>query len=77
MKALEEAGEMFSAYRVDRGQQDAAQAGLGLDEQLGEGQKLEDYELFLQTCSLGRCVRKPTLALRCPMDCSMVSWAPR
>jgi hypothetical protein len=53
MKALEEAGEMFSAYRVDRGQQDAAQAGLGLDEQLGESQKLEDYEVILGGMQFG------------------------
>ncbi len=34
-------------YRVDRGQPEVAQAGLGQDEQLGESQKLEDYEVIL------------------------------
>jgi len=32
MKALEEAGDMFSAYWVDRGQQETAQTGLGQEE---------------------------------------------
>lgn len=35
------------AYRVDHGQQETAQAGLGQDEQPGESQKLEDYEVIL------------------------------
>jgi hypothetical protein len=37
MKALEEAREMFSAYRVDRGQQETAQTGLGQEEQTRGG----------------------------------------
>jgi hypothetical protein len=32
MRALEEAREMFGAYRVDRGPQETAQTGLGLEE---------------------------------------------
>jgi hypothetical protein len=47
MKALEEAGDMFSAYQVDRGQEKTSQAGIGQEEQPGDGQKLEDYECIL------------------------------
>ncbi len=54
MKALEEAGEMFSAYRVDRGQPETAQAGLGQDEQPGESQSLEDYEVLLGDMQFGQ-----------------------
>jgi hypothetical protein len=46
MKALEEAGDMFSAYQVDHGQE-KTQAGIGQEEQLGDGQKFEDYERIL------------------------------
>jgi hypothetical protein len=46
MKVLEEAGDMFSAYQVDRGQEKTSQAGIG-EEQPGDNQKLEDYERIL------------------------------
>lgn len=47
MKALEEAGDMFSAYQVDRGQEKTSQVGNGQEEHPGDGQKLEDYECIL------------------------------
>src|SRR5258706_5824922 len=46
MKALEEAGDMFSAYQVDRGQE-KTQASIGQEEQPGDGQKFEDYGRIL------------------------------
>jgi hypothetical protein len=54
MKALEEAGEMFSTYRVDHGQQEAAQTGLVQEGQPRESQKLEDYEVILGDMQFGR-----------------------
>ncbi|PVH68576.1 hypothetical protein DL98DRAFT_212581 [Cadophora sp. DSE1049] len=47
MKALEEAGDMFSAYQVDRGQEKTSQDGIRQEERPGDGQKLEDYECIL------------------------------
>jgi hypothetical protein len=44
MKSLEEAGDMFSAYHVDRGQEQSSQASIGPEEQPRDNQKLEDYE---------------------------------
>jgi hypothetical protein len=54
MKALEEAGEMFSAYRVDDGQQETAQTGLGQEEQPVNSQNLEDYEVILGDMQFGQ-----------------------
>jgi hypothetical protein len=54
MKALEEAGEMFSAYRVDDGQQETAQTGLGQEEQPVDSQNLEDYEVILGDMQFGQ-----------------------
>jgi hypothetical protein len=53
MKELEEAGDMFSAYRVDRGNQGIAQTDLGRDEQPGNNQGLEDYEVILGDMQFG------------------------
>jgi hypothetical protein len=53
MKELEEAGDMFSAYRVDRGKQGTAQTDLGRDEQPGGNQGLEDYEVILGDMQFG------------------------
>ncbi len=47
MKELEEAGDMFRAYQVERGNQGTAQTDLGCDEQPGDNQALEDYEVIL------------------------------
>lgn len=38
---------MFGAYRVDHGQQETAHPGLGQEENIGGGQKLEDYKIIL------------------------------
>jgi hypothetical protein len=65
MKALEEAGEMFGAYRVDRGQKETAQAGLGQEEQTGGGQKLEDYEVILGDMEFGQMYEE--VNMRAPM----------
>lgn len=46
MKALEEAGGMFSAYQVDHVQEKTSPAGVGREKQ-SEGQKVEDYERIL------------------------------
>jgi hypothetical protein len=54
IKALEQAGEMFSAYRVDRVQQETAPTGLGQEEQTVGGQKLEDYEVILGDMQFGQ-----------------------
>jgi hypothetical protein len=48
MKALEEAGDMFGAYRVDQEQQEATQIGIGREGELIVGEKLEDYEIILR-----------------------------
>jgi hypothetical protein len=47
MKALEVAGDMFGAYRVDHGQQEAASTGPEQEDQPRESRKLEDYEVIL------------------------------
>lgn len=47
MKALEEAGDMFGAYRVDRGQEKTPQADIGQEGQPEDGQILEAYECIL------------------------------
>jgi len=47
MKALAEAGDMFSAYEVDHAQEKPPQVGIERHEQSGGGQKLEDYERIL------------------------------
>ncbi|KAH7308926.1 hypothetical protein B0I35DRAFT_482679 [Stachybotrys elegans] len=47
MKALEEDGDMFGAYRVGRGQEKIAQADTEPEEQPGDGQILEAYERIL------------------------------
>jgi hypothetical protein len=54
MKALEEAGEMFSAYQFDRVQEKSSQADTGLEEQPGDAQKLEDYERVLGGMQFGQ-----------------------
>ena len=45
MKALEEAGDMFSAYQVDRGEEKTSR-------------NLRSMRLYLATCGSGRCLRK-------------------
>ena len=54
MKALEEAGDMFSAYQVDRGQERTSQVGNVQEEQPGDGQKLEEYEVVLGDMPFGQ-----------------------
>jgi hypothetical protein len=71
MKALEEAGEMFSAYRVDRGQQEAARAGLSQGERPGESQKLEDYEVILGDMQFGQMCEE--VNTRAPMLYGLLS----
>jgi hypothetical protein len=48
MKALEEAGEMFSAYRINQDQEVARDTIVTQDRPLGVGNKLEDYEILLK-----------------------------
>jgi hypothetical protein len=55
MRALEEAGDMFSAYQVNNGQEKTSQVRAEQEEQVrteqeeqpGDGEKLEDYERIL------------------------------
>ena len=58
IKVLEEAGEMFSTYQVDCRQPETAQAGLGQDEQPGESQSLEDYEVLLRDIQFGQIYKE-------------------
>ncbi|KAF1808324.1 hypothetical protein P152DRAFT_498082, partial [Eremomyces bilateralis CBS 781.70] len=53
MKELEEAGDMFSAYQVDRVQEKTSPAGVGREKQ-SEGQKVEDYERILGNMQFGQ-----------------------
>ncbi|KAH7119247.1 hypothetical protein EDB81DRAFT_815518 [Dactylonectria macrodidyma] len=54
MEALEVAGGMFSAYKVDRGREKSPQAGIGREEQFEDGQKPEDYERILDGMQFGQ-----------------------
>ncbi|KAF1807932.1 hypothetical protein P152DRAFT_500692 [Eremomyces bilateralis CBS 781.70] len=54
MKALEEAGGMFSAYQVDREQEKSLQGGIRREGQSEDGQKPEDYECILDDMRFGR-----------------------
>ena len=47
IKTLEEAGDMFSAYRVDRGQEKTSLVGIRQEEEPGDSQELEDYGCIL------------------------------
>jgi hypothetical protein len=54
MKALEEAGDTFGAYQVDRGQEKTSPASIGQEEQPGDSQKLEDYKVVLGDMQFGQ-----------------------
>jgi hypothetical protein len=54
MKALEVARKMFSAYRVDHEQQEAARTGPEQEYQPRECRKLEDYEVIIGDMQFGR-----------------------
>ncbi|KAH8585508.1 hypothetical protein B0O99DRAFT_603245 [Bisporella sp. PMI_857] len=77
MKALEAAGDMFSAYQVDRRQEKTSQAGMGQKGQPGDSQNSRTTSVYLAICSSVKCIRKSTCALQCYVDCSIDSWRPR
>jgi hypothetical protein len=71
MKALEAAGDMFSAYQVDRRQEKTSQAGIGQEGQPGDGQKLEDYECILGDMQFGQMHEE--VNVRAPMLCGLLN----
>jgi hypothetical protein len=71
MKALEEAGDMFSAYEVNRGQEMILQTGIGPEEQTDDSQKLEDYEVILSDAQFGQMYEQ--VNTRAPMLCGLLS----
>lgn len=70
MKALEEAGEMFGAYQLDRGQEKSSQAGIGPEERFGDAQKLEDYERILGDMQFGQMYEQ--VNTRAPLLCGLL-----
>jgi len=70
MKSLEEAGDMFSAYRVDHPQEKSSQTGIWQEEQSGDGQKLEDYECILGDMQFGQMYEQ--VLTRAPLLCGLL-----
>ncbi|KAF1809280.1 hypothetical protein P152DRAFT_461699 [Eremomyces bilateralis CBS 781.70] len=70
MKELEEAGDMFSAYQVDRVQEKTSPAGVGREKQ-SEGQKVEDYERILGNMQFGQMYEQ--VKTRAPLLCGLLN----
>ena len=63
MKALEEAGDIFSAYHVDREQKKISHVGTGQEEQSGDSQRLEEYEVVLGNMRFAQMFEELTFGL--------------
>ncbi|KAF1817464.1 hypothetical protein P152DRAFT_454052 [Eremomyces bilateralis CBS 781.70] len=69
MKELEGAGGMFSAYQVDRVQEETSPAGVGREKQ-SEGQKVKDYERMLGDMQFGQMYEQ--VNTRAPLLCGLL-----
>jgi hypothetical protein len=71
MKALEEAGGMFSAHQVKHPQEKPSQAGIGREEQSEGGRKPEDYERVLGDMQFGQMYEQ--VQTRAPLLCGLLN----
>ena len=70
MKALEEAGSMFSAYQVDNIQEKPLRPGVGT-EKPSEDQKVEDYERVLDDMQFGQMYEQVSTVA--PLLCGLLN----